>query len=152
MKKVELGQAITILANVGVIAGIVFLAVELQQNNELLTAQARVARHELRSTDSTRVFFENPGMAELFVKIEKNEPLSDEEKYIAERFAEQTLLNFQFIYVEYQRGLLEQEDIQAAGWKSYFYGFPPLVEYWEQSKYLQFRPDFVTWFDETILR
>jgi len=32
LKKIELGQTITILANIGVIAGIVFLAVEVRQN------------------------------------------------------------------------------------------------------------------------
>lgn len=32
MKKIDLGQMITILANVGVIAGIIFLAIELRQN------------------------------------------------------------------------------------------------------------------------
>ena len=41
MKKLELGQTITILANVGVIAGIVFLAIEPRQNNELLGVQIR---------------------------------------------------------------------------------------------------------------
>ena len=35
MKKIDLGQAVSILANVGVLAGILFLAVELRQNNEL---------------------------------------------------------------------------------------------------------------------
>jgi hypothetical protein len=31
MKKIDLGQTIAIFANIGVIAGIVFLSVELQQ-------------------------------------------------------------------------------------------------------------------------
>jgi hypothetical protein len=35
MKKIDLGQAIQI-ANVGVIAGIVFLGVEIHQNNEAM--------------------------------------------------------------------------------------------------------------------
>ncbi len=152
MKKIALGQTITILANLGVIAGIVFLGYELQQNNELLTAQARVARHDLRSTDSTRVFFENPDMAKLVVKIEKNEPLTDDETYIAERFYEQTLLNWQFIFVEFQRGLLEPADIQVAGWRAYFYGFPSMPDFWDQQKNIHYRPDFVRWFDETIVR
>ena len=46
MKKIDLGQTINILANVGVIAGIVFLAFELQQNNELLGAQIQAYRFE----------------------------------------------------------------------------------------------------------
>ena len=41
MKNNDLGQAISILANVGEITGIVFLAFELQQNNEALGLQAR---------------------------------------------------------------------------------------------------------------
>ncbi len=38
MNKINLGQTITILANLGVIAGIVFLGLELRQNNELVVA------------------------------------------------------------------------------------------------------------------
>ena len=41
MKKVDLGQAITILANVGVIAGILLLAYELNQNQRMMQAQTR---------------------------------------------------------------------------------------------------------------
>ena len=41
MKKIDLGQTIGILANIGVVAGTVFLAVELRQNNELLNSQER---------------------------------------------------------------------------------------------------------------
>ena len=36
MKKLDLGQTMTILANVGVIVGISFLAVELRQNNDMM--------------------------------------------------------------------------------------------------------------------
>jgi len=38
LKKIDLGQAIGILANAGVIAGIVFLDMELRQNYELVVA------------------------------------------------------------------------------------------------------------------
>ena len=46
MKKIDLGQTITILANIGVIAGIGFLALEVHQNNELMSAEARRSRTE----------------------------------------------------------------------------------------------------------
>ena len=36
MKRIDIGQAITILANLGVIAGIIFLAVEIRQNQAVL--------------------------------------------------------------------------------------------------------------------
>jgi hypothetical protein len=51
MKKIDLGQTITILANVGVIAGIVFLAIELQQNNALLETEIRSIPHSIREAD-----------------------------------------------------------------------------------------------------
>ncbi len=43
MKKIDLGQILGILANVGVIAGIVFLAVEIRQNTESLDESRRLA-------------------------------------------------------------------------------------------------------------
>ena len=40
MKKLDVGQAVTLLANIGVIAGIVFLAIEIQQNTGEIRSQA----------------------------------------------------------------------------------------------------------------
>ncbi len=39
MKKIDLGQIITILANVGVVIGLVFLTLEIRQNNAQMRAQ-----------------------------------------------------------------------------------------------------------------
>jgi hypothetical protein len=55
MKRIDLGQAISVPANLGVIAGIVFLALELQQNNELLGAEARATRVGSRQADNSLV-------------------------------------------------------------------------------------------------
>ena len=41
MKKIDLGQTINTLANLGVIVGIMFLAIELNQNNQLPKNEAR---------------------------------------------------------------------------------------------------------------
>jgi len=43
MKKIDLGQTITIFANAGAIAGIVCLALEIQQDDELLKDQSSYA-------------------------------------------------------------------------------------------------------------
>ena len=42
MKKIDLGRTIGMLANLGVIIGIAFLAIEMHQNNQLLSMQARL--------------------------------------------------------------------------------------------------------------
>ncbi len=50
MKKIELGQMINILANVGVIAGIAFLAIEVGQNQASLEEANRINRAATLST------------------------------------------------------------------------------------------------------
>lgn len=47
MKKFDLGQSLNTLANVGVIAGIIFLAYELNQNNEFLELEAKATRVQI---------------------------------------------------------------------------------------------------------
>ena len=46
MKKIDLGQTLGIVANVGVIAGILLLAYELNQNRQMMQAQTRNAISE----------------------------------------------------------------------------------------------------------
>ncbi|HUF73497.1 MAG TPA: hypothetical protein VMR74_11420 [Gammaproteobacteria bacterium] len=41
MKKIDLGQTINTLANLGVLIGLVLLLVQLNQNNELMRAEAQ---------------------------------------------------------------------------------------------------------------
>jgi hypothetical protein len=45
----DIGQIVTIGANIGVIAGLIFLAMEIRQNNKLLAAQARYSLRQYRS-------------------------------------------------------------------------------------------------------
>ncbi|MCZ6497512.1 MAG: hypothetical protein O6765_02155 [Gammaproteobacteria bacterium] len=79
MKKLDLGQTLGILANVGVIAGIVFLGVELRQNNELLVAQASFARFSIERERRERVM-ESPEYADLVIKARSDAPLSESER------------------------------------------------------------------------
>ena len=62
-KKLDLGQTITILANLGVIAGIVLLAIEMRQNNELLAAQdkSELSRQQAASSYASPFFFKRLG-------------------------------------------------------------------------------------------
>jgi len=52
MKRIDLGQTIGILANLGVIAGIVFLAVEIGQNQAALEEQNTLTRISARDAAS----------------------------------------------------------------------------------------------------
>jgi hypothetical protein len=60
--KIELGPTVQVLANLGVIAGIAVLALELKQNNELLASQAR------SNLDANRVA-QHPGLQDHWASL-----------------------------------------------------------------------------------
>jgi hypothetical protein len=71
MKKIDLGQMITILANLGVIAGIVFLAFEIRQNTAQLRAEAAYSIHQ----DAQRLnesIYRDEDFADLIIRAEKS--------------------------------------------------------------------------------
>jgi hypothetical protein len=79
MKKIDPIQVITLLANIGVIVGIVFLAVEIRQNNDQLSAQTRNTLYELRA-DIQRDFINNVGgITDIILKERRGEHLTDVE-------------------------------------------------------------------------
>ena len=70
MKKIDLGQTLSILANLGVIAGIVFLAIEVRQNQESLEQSNLIDRAAVL-TDTTAHF------AEFRYVISQDEEITD---------------------------------------------------------------------------
>ncbi len=114
MKKIDVGQAISIVANVGVIGGIGLLALELAQNNELLTAQARSSRAAIRNEIRT-IYLENPDLIEVLYQAQRGETLTEEENYQLRSLMAITLNNLQYVYVEYQEGLISEEDLGVFG-------------------------------------
>ncbi len=78
MQKIDLGQTVGILANIGVIAGIVFLGIELQQNNALLAAEFRAS--SLSNRLSLREKALDPQIAELLVRAYEGAELSAAER------------------------------------------------------------------------
>ena len=79
MKKIDVGQGVAILANLGVIAGILLLTLELRQNNELMSIQAQATAVSLR-TEVWRPTLEQPDIAPLLLKDQRGEELSGEEE------------------------------------------------------------------------
>jgi hypothetical protein len=85
MKDINLGQASQVLANIGVMLGIVFLAIEIRQNqatleeqNTLTTLSARDAAQE--NNGRFRVLLlENPELLQVWQKAENDESLDEHE-------------------------------------------------------------------------
>ncbi len=108
MKKIDLGQTITILANLGVIAGIIFLAIELAQNQDMMMAQTR--------NEMTRTIIElnslsmSDQLAGLILKGNAGEPLSEIERFQFARWATNWLRYYENATYQYSQGLFDEEE------------------------------------------
>lgn len=76
IKRLEIGQAIQLLANLGVIAGIVFLAVEINQNTEMMEAQMSQARTEAAMAEAQSLY-NSEYVLPLLESIDQGQPLSN---------------------------------------------------------------------------
>jgi hypothetical protein len=149
MQKIDLGQMIQILANIGVIAGIVFLAIELRQNSEQLELQSYqswvAANLELNMAAT-----DEAGSAMLARGVEDSSNLSSE-----------TFIGFAMWYMGvmqmaqatdylYRAGSLDEElwraEIdRAAGMLS----LPGVRQWWDAGAKTQLTPSFVDLIEST---
>ncbi len=106
MRKVDLGQALGILANFGVIAGIVFLGYELRQNNELMRFDAEYLHFQNRIYPHQAVL-EEGGLAETLAKVQKNAVLDDTERVRMDAYYGWMYRAFEWEHSQAGRGFLE---------------------------------------------
>ena len=149
MKKIELGQTITILANVGVIAGIVFLAVELRQNNELLAAEARANQFFQARMPTIEQLNTNPELTQILYKIENRETVSPEELYQFRWFARGLFIRWQWQFGEYEQGFIDKERLPLSSWRSWFRQYPEILNEWEAAAGLT--PEFEQFIEEEVI-
>ena len=122
MKNLDLGQTIGILGNVGVIAGIIFLAIEIQQNTESLSESRNLAiaqAHQARQSqldDSFRSLANSEHLPGIFVKyrMQGRDALDDEE---FQRLVWQScsgLARIDTLHAWYQRGYVDEEEYEES--------------------------------------
>jgi hypothetical protein len=145
MKKIDLGQTITILANIGVIAGIGFLALEVHQNNELMSAEARRSRTE-SSESAFRAIAENADLAEIFVKARQGQEFSAIEEQRFRSFFMGLLVNLQSTFRD-----LRPEELESIlnRYRAYQATLPPLNVVWSENK-MNLEPAFVELMDANV--
>ena len=100
MKKIDLAQSVGILANIGVIVGIIFLTVEIAQNNDQLASQTRNTIFELRAGLERDVVNNAGGIADLLGKMRRGEALTDVEQIRLDSRRFQLLQTFQYMFQE----------------------------------------------------
>ncbi len=152
MKKIGLGQTITIIANIGVIAGIAFLALELQQNNRLLTAEAEYNLMQNRMANSVA---DDPETAAFWFKVNSGVPLTDVERFRVDAAVNNTIVNWEWEYGQVQAGNLSFESLPVSAYRAAFHGqgwqrkmdYAPL---WDRLQ-SQLDPEFVTFMREYVI-
>lgn len=152
MKKLDFGQTVSILANVGVIAGIAFLALELHQNNELLTAQTQATRLDARR-GYNQIFLQNPEVLSAIARARRGEELTDED-HLRLLYVSRTLFSsWQFAFESYRSGLVEEETLPIDAWARDMRGggdVPRLIDYWNERN-LEYDPDFVDFINQRVI-
>lgn len=132
MKKIDLGQTITILANLGVIAGIVFLGIEIRQN----TATVQGATYQALSDDSVNQYLAastDPQLMELLVRAYQGSAGEDFS------FTEHMQLNFYYTallqrlensFFQFQSGLADDRVFKSYGWNDGIFLSQHFADFW----------------------
>ena len=150
MKKLDLGQTINTLANVGVIAGIIFLGIELRQNNTLLGAQARATRAQVRM-DGGALVLSNPHLINIEAKQLNGESLSLTDQMTLAQLADGIFVRWEYVYGELREGLIDAESLPVQNWRNFVESRPHMREQWEENGRFSYHPDFVRWMDENVV-
>lgn len=141
----SLNKWLTLAANIGVIAGIIFLGLELQQNNELLEAQTRYNHKETRANNMS-AFSNNSELAEIIVKAGSGETLTPKEQLQLESHWNGTFVSFEWEFYEASMGRME---LPVEGYKLAFTR-PGAMEQWNSIKGV-LNQDFVSFIESSVL-
>ena len=76
MKNSQISEWLTLFANLAVVAGIIFLAVEVSQNTAMIEAQMNQGRAET-AMDQAESLYNSDYLPEIFLTMEQEQPLTD---------------------------------------------------------------------------
>jgi hypothetical protein len=142
----------SLLANIGVIAGIVFLGLELRQNNSLLAAQATYSLRQYRSDVADTIMA--PNVLEATHKYAGGEKVTPAERSAVFMTALKVIELWEWQHGEFVAGRLEGVYLPVDSWRVWYYGEGespvPIREIWESRKDVM-NPAFVQFFEENVI-
>lgn len=143
----KLNRWLALLANFSVVAGIIFLAFELRQNNELLQFEvdAIVFDNMVWGMEKT---VEEPSFAELMFRARNGDDISDAETYRVRGYYRRVFRGFQWEYQQAQKGRLEIESPQR--WAELIQENKYSKAEWEWGTEHIFTPEFVRFVEVEI--
>jgi len=154
MKQIDIGNTIQVLANVGVIAGIALLAIEMRQNNSLLEAQAGYALAENRASNYD-LLKTSPEFATFISKLAAGGELTPVEHWRERGLYMSFIVRFSWEFSEYRAGRLRADQLPTVVWGRLIRGEGPLPtpgmrDVWEDVKF-QFDPEFIQFIESEVI-
>ena len=110
-----------IVGGIAIVASLLFVGLQINQNNKLIEASAMNASNE-RTDNTSRMGIEY-GISEIILKIRDKEELSLSERARLTVFVETLLRHFETTYFQYSLGLINEEV-----WQSESRGLERLVD------------------------
>ena len=108
----SMNRWLALVANIGVLAGIIFLAYELQQNT--VATQLEAASNFNSSFGDIELFIAgNPEFAELLVRGREGEEITGADQIRLLVFYNQVLRQWQFTHFQYVSGAMDDDNWQA---------------------------------------
>ena len=151
MKKLDFGQSLGLVANLGVVVGIVLLLVELNQNRDMMRAQIR---HDISQEliDQTTRVSDNPELAALLIQDGCGQVTSCEsvddfriDLYWGGRFR-----SWESLHYQYRAGLYDETEFESTkiGWGNILV-IPNVADRWRRQR-SSFSPEFVAEVDRLL--
>ena len=150
MKKIDLGQTIGVLANIGVLIGILLLVYELSQNRQMMKAQTRneiaQSTYELLTLSIDNLSFQST-----MRRGRAGEELSEDEQYQFEGYHNGWFRFWENVHYQYRNGLYDETEFskQREAWAFSFATNPGVVGYWCRVR-SRFVPEFSLDVDELL--
>jgi hypothetical protein len=131
MKNENLHRWLTLLANLGVLVGIILVAVELRQN---LTAVRAQTRHDVASgfIDFMNTLAQDEQLASLRRRGDAGEEMSVDDSYRYGAFTRGLFRYWENVHYQYRNGLYDDTEFmkQRAAWRSHAASSPGIVSWW----------------------
>ena len=156
MKKIDLGQTISILANIGVIAGIVFLAYELRQNTRVSRAAAVQSISDQTIEWQTALAQDSDWMRIIAFLVNGGSyhELSPEDTQRFRYVASSTIRIMENRYRQVQLGILDPSELDASGGRGNVAWFrsPYFLDFWQSyDQAAVWAPDFIEFMESEVL-
>jgi len=144
-----LGNYGEFIGAIAVVGTLVYLAVQINQNNTLLKAQVRAIRAQIR-IDAFDQAVGNPDLVRARVKQRSSEGLTEFDEQILRVAALAMFTRWQYAFGEWQAGLLEETEVPVRAWRLAF-SDGATRDVWEQQGEISFQPHFVKWMESNVV-